>query len=100
MYLGENRRWVPLYHCSFSEGDLVEQTKIALSAIKIFRLGPSGPFFLYCQIISRVTMTYSVMKSVFRGPSDFKLKKQRFSQGRLVYPPPPGGGRYCHMWAI
>ena len=34
MYLGGNRRWVPLYHCSFSEGDLVEQTKIALSAIK------------------------------------------------------------------
>ena len=37
-------------------------------------------------------MTYSIIKSVFRGPSDFILKKQRFSQGRLVYPPPPGGG--------
>ena len=37
-------------------------------------------------------MTYSIIKSVFRGPSDFKLKTQRFSQGRLVYPPPPGGG--------
>ena len=64
-------------HCRFSEGDLVEQTKIALSAIKIFRLVLSGPLFLYCQIISRVTMAYSIIKSVFRGPSDlyFKLKK-------------------------
>ena len=74
MYLGGNRRWVPLYHCSFSEGDLVEQTKIALSAINLVL---SGPFFLYCQIISRVTMAYSIIKSVFRGPSDlyFKVKK-------------------------
>ena len=84
MYLGGNRRWVPLYHCSFSEGDLVEQTKIALSAIK-----PRSKWslLLYCQIISRVTMAYSIIKSIFRGPSDlyFKVKKkQRYTQDRLV----------------